>query len=656
MPIPDAAASQAGGQWLPEPTKNTRFLAVFEAKLLSSPFFSMAQKRSTLGLFDSGTFVCSGLLTNEQTRSQRLQRFIEAFTSWRCSRPTGHTATNLQSHKQGFLFIHLLLIHFVMRSQNTGPTGPSIFSRLSRRPKSEKNQKDILDSASPSQKKPLATIIRSPRDKKREKAESHQILMGSPRETSTFSPHTQLPVLPQGCDVEDRTEQRTSEEHVTFSIDEGAKFPTRPTEPASFIPIKLHDTRSEGSSSQLASDDALALRFQLTETTGIRGARPEAAKTLVRSPAKKNLTEIITPQKKSSSSGETQPIQIREQSSSGDELFTSGTLSPRRFPGMAELPTLDRSAKKRIAYGLGQKAEAKLDRIRKRLPAGAILDKQGNLSGRYKFTKYPVTSDTPAPHLEDAISEKLGKFLDFEAARQIDRPVPLNGILVASLARADFHRLNYEFKNTDGTVKDLPLPTKADADEYLAYHNYSEDYRKTANEVLRSRQIARTLLDFVSDEDATPEENSNTALALSSLLTQATPELLAFVVYGQESALKMFKSKTEGKHEPAPEVTIMDSRGETKPVVAKQFGATKFTISRVGADFLIAVDFPTYAEARRGHEGEVPLNKNSVLGIHASTEILVDGNAARNSILSVKLPTGIQAEYSGRLAITESDT
>jgi hypothetical protein len=549
-------------------------------------------------------------------------------------------------------YFHPFFTILTMRSQNTGKS-PSIFSRLGRST-SEKNEKDVLDPAPQRQKKSFAAIIRSPREKKREKAENHQQFIGSLGPNSTLAPHTQLPALQHGDD-EDQTE-KTSEVHLTLGTDETPNSAARHQEPTSIFPIRLQNTESEGSSSQLASDDALGSPSQLKETIEFRRARPDGAKTLVRR-APKNLANIITPQNKSCSIDETQPAQMREQSSSGDELFSSGTLSPRKFPGMAELPTLDRSVKKRIAYGQGQKAEVKLDRIRKNLPAGAILDRHGNLSGRYKFTKYPATHpNAPASLIEDQISARLGKFLDFEATREIDRPAALNGILVANIARGDFHRLNYEFQNSDGSRKDLPLPTKAEEDEYLAYRNYSEDYRETANEKLRSHQIARALFDFVSDENASPEENSNTALALSSLLTQATPELLAFVVYKQQSALRMYKSKAKSKDEPAPEVTIMDSRGKLKPVIAKQFGATKFTISREGADFLIAVDFPTYAGARPGHESEVPLHTNSVLGIHISTEILIDGNAARNGVLSVKLPTGIQAEYSGRIAVTENNT
>lgn len=396
--------------------------------------------------------------------------------------------------------------------------------------------------------------------------------------------------------------------------------------------------------SSTARDTILTATLSTTdhEAIDIRGRKPEIRN--------------VEPEARSSAKGTDKTIQPRtKKAPSGNAHSIDSTnadiSSPRLFRGLAELPTY---SPKRGAFSLAREVDAKLNGFRKYLPAGAILDKQGNLSGRYQFTKYPSprsedpTFRVPPPLIEDAISEKLSKFLDFEAERKFNRPVALNGIVVASLAKADFHRLTYEFKNVDGSVRDLPLPTKTEVDEYLAYNNYSEDYRETAKEILRARQIAQVLLDFVSDENTTGEEKSNTALVLSSLLTQATSELLAFVVYGQESALRMFKTHSA---KDKPETNIIDSNGQLKPVIAKQFGATKFSVSREGADFLIAVDFPTYAEARPGYENEVPLHKDTVLGIHTATEILVDRDAARNKILSVKLPSGIQAAYSGRIAL-----
>jgi hypothetical protein len=374
--------------------------------------------------------------------------------------------------------------------------------------------------------------------------------------------------------------------------------------------VKLRNVEPTGESS---------IEDHKTVGAGSRRLETKSVKAAVTSSAKK-IANIVSPRrKKSSSSDETQSD------------------SP---------PASSRDATRRVAYRVGRK----LDRILKYLPAGASLDNHGNLSGKCQLAAFALNHlRFPASNIQDVIHQELSPFLDFEGVEKL-RPQALDGVILVKLADDDFYRLNYQFQDADGSIKaQLPLPDVNQVNEYLEYHNYSENIRETAEKKLRARQIGRALLDFVSDENATSEANSSTALVLSSLLTQRVGELLAAAVYGDSSPLKMAsEGSTKWSNR---EVTIKDSHGQTVPVQAKQYGALVYTLSREGDDFKLAIDFPTYAEARDGYKREIPLHENGVIGVHISTEIRVDGDAARNGVLSITLPNGVEVEYSGRFTI-----
>jgi hypothetical protein len=130
------------------------------------------------------------------------------------------------------------------------------------------------------------------------------------------------------------------------------------SETPSRVPVDSDNAGSEKSSAEVAP-------IRPEETIETRPSEVLNSQTLVRS-SRRNLVNVITLKKKDPMSGARQPDQILEQSSSSDEpLFTSGTHSPRRFPGMAELPqcspsALPRSAKKRDAYRFGKQQRPSL--------------------------------------------------------------------------------------------------------------------------------------------------------------------------------------------------------------------------------------------------------------------------------------------------------
>lgn len=408
---------------------------------------------------------------------------------------------------------------------------------------------------------------------------------------------------------EGRAKQASKELLMALDFNEELLPPTR-TVISSFHQVELRNVEVTGKSSK--GDHG-------TVGIGSRRHQTKSVKATVTNSARK-MANIVSPRRrKSSSSDETQ------------------SHSP---------PASSRDTARRVAY----RVERKLDRILKYLPTGAILDKHGNLSGKSLFTTFALNHlRFPACTIEDVIHQELGSFLNLGGVEEL-RPKALGGVLLVNLADADFHRLNYQFQDADGTIKPkLPLPDVNQVNEYLEYHNFSENIRETAEKKLRSRQIGQALLDFVSDANAAPEAKDNTALVLSSLLTQRVGELLTAVVYGDKSPLKM---ASEGSTKWSKrEVTIKDGLGQTIPVHAKQYGALVYTLSREGNDFKVAIDFPTYAEPRDGYKREIPLHENGVVGVHISTEIFVSGDAARDGELSIRLPSGVQVEYSGRFTI-----
>jgi hypothetical protein len=245
----------------------------------------------------------------------------------------------------------------------------------------------------------------------------------------------------------------------------------------------------------------------------------------------------------------------------------------------------------------------------------------------------------------------MSEFLNFEAP-EAQCPKAIGGILVAHLAAtADFHRMTYEFKNADGSVKELPWPTDEQITEHMIYNNYkdTDHLRKESKEVLRRRQIAGALLDFVSDKNTTPEQNSNAALVLSSILTQRTGELMQNLVYGHNSPLKILSNKSTKWIN--RQVTLKDSKGQTHPVEVMQYGGMVFRLERDGTDFKVDVSLPTYSEAKDSYKRELPLHQDGVIGVHMDSEIRVDINAAQALHLSTTLPNGVRSRYLGRFSI-----
>ncbi|MDR6537720.1 hypothetical protein [Variovorax soli] len=326
---------------------------------------------------------------------------------------------------------------------------------------------------------------------------------------------------------------------------------------------------------------------------------------------------------------------------------TPSRSTPRRG---IELPSVDSRLlspldRKRRAFANKKTQEAEQHLIRKNLPPGLIFDTDGNINGKYSFTKFSSPGKERIM-LEDVFSDRMTQFLN-PGSTKILPPKPVAGVTVIDPCAADFHRLNYEFVTREGKMKELPWPDDQQAEQYRTGINKPDLAIKTCKEHLRASQIATSLQEFVKNDNASEEENGRAALVLSAVLAQQTSMLLVNVVYGPTSPLKMLSSQSTA--EVGRAMTIKDRRGEEHHVDVKAFGATVFTLSSDGDNFKVAVDFPWFAEAREGREAELPLHKNGVISVHTRAEILVDAEKARAGILSVRFLNGIQAEYSGRL-------
>lgn len=288
--------------------------------------------------------------------------------------------------------------------------------------------------------------------------------------------------------------------------------------------------------------------------------------------------------------------------------------------------------------------------IREKLPTGMILDIHGNISGKHQFTKYPANtvkySDVP---LEEVVREGQGKLL-------LDA-ISLGGVRVVEFARRDFHRMTYEIPTKDGNFNPLPWPSDIQIADRAAQDTGSNEPTKaelkSAKETLRQEQIARALRNFSQDDDESGEANDNVALVLSSVMTQHIGDLLQQVVYPNKPFVAVSLSTArdnDGKDRP---LTIRNSLNQEQPVVVKGLGGdATFALARDGKNFKMTLDYTTYVEARRGRENEFPLHPDGVVRIRLRTEILVVGNQARNGVLAVTMPEGIQAEYAGRLILS----
>lgn len=185
---------------------------------------------------------------------------------------------------------------------------------------------------------------------------------------------------------------------------------------------------------------------------------------------------------------------------------------------------------------------------------------------------------------------------------------------------------------------------------------------KQAKETLRNEQIARALKDFVQDDDKTSTQNNAATLVLSSLMTQHIPDVMQqvcylsypqFTGYPKVPFRALSRGTAKDNNGKARPLTMKNSSGEVEPVTVKGVGGDAiFALSRDGENFKVTLNYPTYVEARPGRENEFPLHENGVVLIHLKTEILVNGDQARDGKLEIAMPNGIQAEYSGRLMLS----
>lgn len=379
--------------------------------------------------------------------------------------------------------------------------------------------------------------------------------------------------------------------------------------------------------------------------------RPDSETTKIEPPADIQMSTIHGNFFKASArpSGMRKLVDVVTKRAPSSSTPRSANRKPQELPPL-EPSLLPSSDAKRRAFAGAKSKEIGQRVLRRNLPPGLIFDTQGNVFGKYSFTKLSSPGKGRVL-LETVFCEKMSAFLK-SGSDKVLPPKLVGDVLVIDPCAADFHRLNYNFTTKEGRVIDLPWPTDEQANQYRIDIQKPGMDIKTCKEYLRAAQIAASLRDFVIEDNASENANSQAALVLSAVLAQHTSMLLANVVYGGTSPFKMLSNQSTAQV--GRTVTIKDRHGNEHPVDVKAFGATVFTISREGNDFKVTVDFPWYAEARDGREKEFPLHKDGVIGIHTTAELLVDADKARAGLLSVKFLNGIQAEYSGRLDLNFS--
>ena len=103
-------------------------------------------------------------------------------------------------------------------------------------------------------------------------------------------------------------------------------------------------------------------------------------------------------------------------------------------------------------------------------------------------------------------------------------------------------------------------------------------------------------------------------------------------------------------------MTIVKSNGEKVQVDAGLLGGAKWKLSKdPTGDFRISVDWQAYGMAADADnadaESKLPLHENGVIGAHFKVDFVINGNKAHSGELSLTIPGGTKATFSGRLKL-----
>lgn len=319
-----------------------------------------------------------------------------------------------------------------------------------------------------------------------------------------------------------------------------------------------------------------------------------------------------------------EPLPPRESSSTKEKLFDT-LLSPRAV--IREVFEAKAAAK----------AEAKkakqIQTMLAHLPAGVVLDDNGNLSGTGEFTQVPLgMMDAGTAHygmpFDTFANIKLASLLKSKVTPIFDKEKPdeLNTRQETTRqAMHDMWRHDIEIVNNQVSFK-LPDSNKNDRD--------------------------RTVLLLNSLRELTGSDKATTVL--TAMLTQSVPTLFHIGLASPDgNALKSLRllhsknsfnvTKTLVKNsDPSQEI-----KQEIKQV--QGLGATKFQVRREGGHFYVSTKLTAYYDATPDAEHILRLRKNEVISIRTTATFKIDGAAAEDGKLEFSIPTGIKNSFEGRL-------
>ena len=274
--------------------------------------------------------------------------------------------------------------------------------------------------------------------------------------------------------------------------------------------------------------------------------------------------------------------------------------------------------------------------VQSHAPGGVTVAANGDLSGEHTIIKVPRNCtgqmmDSVGKEIVDVLSD--AKRLALKRQREKTEQNAAGGLqsigghLIEKQAASDFYRLDFEIPGKDGKV------FKSSEDEATA-------------QAARNLNVANALREFTGSDEATT--------VLSAMMTQTSlSPLLGCLSTSDGEAMNHIRWAS--KMNTADRVmTVVKRNGEKVQVDTGVLGAARWKLSKdPNGDFRISVDWQAYGMAADTEDAKskLPLHENGVIGAHFKIDFVINGTKARSGELSLTIPGGTKATFSGRVKL-----
>lgn len=310
-------------------------------------------------------------------------------------------------------------------------------------------------------------------------------------------------------------------------------------------------------------------------------------------------------------------------------------LETKNDPKRAKFATTKKQERieKKPMFAVANSKKEKLAFAREILPAGVIVDNDGNISGTLQITH------TPAQYRQGAtvLDGNLG-------VSYADRFSQLGSLYMQKSTRIDDLEITFQAGLGDlARLNDLEILDSGSS--FLSKE--IDESRMIDLQKGRTKVIAHAIHDFAGSDEA--------LFVLSSIIQPSIVQKLQ----GSLSNGKGVASNSHlGPFQKAESFTVLKDNGSREKLSWTNFGVSsaKLKLSRDNGDFLLTVDWPTYYtrpldRSRNVVEG-MPLGPSDGIGVHFYAEIRINEAAAHERKL-VLATDGIQATFKGRFDLNQ---